>query len=67
MMITAVAWMPARLEELVEQIVLSRRITLSQRQRLQSVLLADPLSPADLVLLDRLLYGVRRGILQVVD
>ncbi|MBL1175856.1 MAG: hypothetical protein FWK01_12145 [Pantanalinema sp. GBBB05] len=66
-MITAVAWMPARLEELVEQIVLSRRITLSQRQRLQSVLLADPLSPADLVLLDRLLYGVRRGILQVVD
>lgn len=67
MMITSVVGIPARLEELVEQILLSRCITLTQRQRLQSVVLADPLSPADLVLLDRLLYGVRRGILQVVD
>ncbi|MGI0485927.1 hypothetical protein ACN4EK_10855 [Pantanalinema rosaneae CENA516] len=64
---TVTVWMPVVLEDLVEQILLSRRITLSHRRRLQSVLLAEPLSPADLVLLDRLLYGVRRGILQVVD
>jgi hypothetical protein len=67
MMITSTAWMPALLDDVVEQILLSRQITLSHRRRLQSVLLAEPLAPADLVLLDRLLYGVRRGILQVVD
>lgn len=66
-MMTSTAWIPTLLDDVAEQILLSRRITPSHRQRLMSVLLAEPLSPADLVLLDRLLYGVRRGILQVVD
>ncbi len=55
------------LEELVSEALISRRLTMGDRLKLMHAFLQDALSEADLVLVDRLLYGVRRGILHLTE
>lgn len=55
------------LEELVTRILISRRVTMSDRLQLMNIFLQEALDEAELVLIDRLIYGVRKGILQLAD
>ena len=64
MMITATS---ARLEELAERALLSRQLTYGDRYQLMLTLLADVISEADLILIDRMLYGIRKGLLSLAD
>jgi len=59
---------PVTIEELVAQIMLSRKITRGDQQHLMSALLSkDLLGDQDRILIDRVFYGVRHGLLRVVD
>ena len=53
--------------ELVFQVCRTGRINYNHRQLLRSFLLQDNLSEEDHTAIDRLLYAVRRGWLQVID
>lgn len=55
------------LEDLVEQILLTRHITMSDRKNLMCALLQETLTETDLVLIDRLFYGIRKGLLKLAD
>jgi hypothetical protein len=59
------------IESLIYQIIVSRRITQSDRQQLRSILssalLEGSLSEAEHILIDRLLYGIRHGLLKMGD
>lgn len=55
------------LEELVSEALISRQLTMSDRLKLMHIFLQEALSETDLVLIDRLIYGVRRGILRLTD
>lgn len=56
------------IEELVAQIMLSRKITRGDQQHLMSSLLSkDLLDEQERILIDRVFYGVRHGLLRVVD
>jgi hypothetical protein len=58
---------PANLEELVEHILVARRITRLQREHLMYVLLKGTLKDAELVLIDRILLSIRKGLLSILD
>ena len=59
---------PFRITELVEQILLSRTITRAERHHLTSVLSSQGLlNEDDTVKVKRVLYGIRHGLLQVVE
>lgn len=64
MVITAT---PARipLEDLIGQILLAGRITDANRYQLMLALIGGGLNEEDCILLDRLFYGVRRGLLKL--
>jgi len=51
------------IEELVDRILLARRVTLTDRHQLRLAILEAALSEAEHVLIDRVLYGVRKGLL----
>lgn len=53
--------------ELVFQVCRTGRINSNHRQLLRSFLLQDCLTEEDHTAIDRLLYAVRRGWLQVID
>jgi hypothetical protein len=55
------------LEDVVGQILLSGEITSHSRYQLMQTILAEGLSESECILLDRLLYGVRKGLLLLVD
>lgn len=55
------------LEELYGQIMFSNVMTLADRQQLKIVLLKECLSEDEMAIVDRLLYNVRRGWLQLVE
>lgn len=55
------------LEELYGQVMFSNVVTRADRQRLQAALLNECLSEDEQAIIDRLLYNVRRGWLQLVD
>lgn len=55
------------LENLVEQILLTRHITLSDRRDLMCAFLQNTMTEAELVLVDRLFYGLRKGLLELTD
>ena len=55
------------IEELVSQIMLSRRISRSDHQKLVSVASKYVLGEEEQALIDRIFYGVRHGLLQVVE
>lgn len=53
------------IEELIQDIFVCRRITDTDRSQLKNLLLTSSLSQQDHILLDRLLYGVRKGLVKV--
>jgi hypothetical protein len=56
------------LKDLVEQILFSRQITRSEESRLISTLSSQHLLDEEQqVMIQRVLYGLRHGLLQVVD
>ena len=57
-----------KVEDLVSQIVQSRKITRAFQHRLMSSLLSqDSLDEKDRILIDKVFDGVRKGFLKVVD
>lgn len=62
------SYMPqVALEELYGQIMFSNVMTLADRQQLKTVLLKECLSEDEMAIVDRLLYNVRRGWLQLAE
>ncbi len=57
----------ATIEALSGQIMVSGRMTLSDRYQIRSALLNGSLSEADQVIINRLLYGVRHGLVTIVN
>lgn len=56
------------IEELVAQILMHRRITYTDQQLLRFALLSDEaLNEQERTLIDRVFYGVRHGLLSLVD
>lgn len=58
---------PSTIETLSGQIMVSGRMTITDRYRIRAALLEDSISEADQVLINRLLYGIRHGLLRIVD
>ncbi len=54
-------------ENISGEILFSGKITRSHRHQLRSVLLTEFLSPGDHILIDRLFYGVRKGLVKIED
>lgn len=59
--------LPTALFDLFAQAANSGRITLADRYGMMAALLSSSLTEEEKSILDRLLYGVRRGHLQVVN
>lgn len=58
----------ASIEQIVTQILSTRRITRSVQQRfMQTALAQDQLSQADRALIDRVFEALRSGLVKVVD
>ena len=56
------------IEELVAQILMERRVTYTDQQILKWALLSrEELDEQDRTLIDRVFYGVRHGLLKVVE
>lgn len=55
------------LEELYGQVMFSNVVTRADRQQLRAALLKDCLSEDEQAIIDRVLYNVRRGWLQLTD
>jgi hypothetical protein len=56
------------IEELVAQILMERRVTYTDQQLLKWALLSrEELDEQDRTLIDRVFYGVRHGLLRVVE
>lgn len=56
------------IEELVAQILMERRVTYTDQQILKWALLSrEELDEQDRTLIDRVFYGVRHGLLRVVE
>jgi hypothetical protein len=55
------------LEELYGQVMFSNSLTHADRHHLKNLLLRESLSNSEMAIIDRLLYNVRRGWLQVTD
>ncbi|XWK88601.1 MAG: hypothetical protein U7127_00610 [Phormidium sp.] len=58
---------PTALYDLFAEAISSGRITLADRYGIKAAILEGCLSEEELTILDRLLYGVRRGRLQMVN
>lgn len=67
MMVASVLAPNLTIEQLVERVILSRRLTRTDRCQLMLNLLTASLSQEELVLVDRILYGVRKGLLRIVE
>ncbi|MFB2897194.1 hypothetical protein ACE1CI_30125 [Aerosakkonemataceae cyanobacterium BLCC-F50] len=59
--------LPCALSDLFADVTSSGRITLADRYGLKAAILQGCLSEEEQSILDRLLYGVRRGRLQMVN
>ena len=59
--------LPTALSDLFAQVTSSGNITLADRYGLKAAILANSLSEEEQTIVDRLLYGVRRGRLQMVN
>ena len=58
----------ASIEELVTKILVERRLTYTEQQILMRALLSqESLDEQERTLIDRVFYGVRHGLLQVVE
>lgn len=56
------------LEETITRVISSRQITAMDKQQLKDAFLGhETLAEDEITLIDRILYGVRHGILEIVD
>jgi hypothetical protein len=56
------------LEQTITRVMSSRQITLTDKQQLKDAFLGhENLAEDEITLIDRILYGVRSGILEVAD
>lgn len=60
-------WYPISIETLCGQIMVSGRITVTDRYQIRTAILEDALSEPEQILINRLLYGIRHGLLRVID
>lgn len=56
----------SNIESVVEQILVTRQISDVHQQQLQLILSYDSVSNQEKTLIERVFYGVRHGLLQVV-
>ncbi len=54
-------------QDLSGEILFSRKISRQEEYRLRTALLQQSLSEDDRILIDRVFYGIRKGLLKVVD
>jgi hypothetical protein len=54
------------LEELFSKVLLSGLMTKSDRRRIQAALLENAVTEENLMIINRLVYGVRRGFVKLV-
>ena len=59
--------LPTALSDLFAEVTSTGHITLADRYGLKAAILENGLSEEEQTMLDRLLYSVRRGRLQIVD
>ncbi len=52
-------------QELIEEVLVKRQIDKTAQYQLRSILLQETFSDDDRTMIDRILYGVRRGIVQL--
>lgn len=57
---------PTTIESLVEQIMITRQISSIHYEQIQLILLYDTVSDQEKTLLDRVLYGIRHGLVKQV-
>lgn len=60
-------WHSIPIEALCGQIMVAGKITVSDRYQIRSALLNDTLSEPEQILINRLLYGIRHGLLRIID
>lgn len=63
----AICLLPTALPELFAQSSSTGRLTLADRYGIMATILSTHSTQEDLHLIDRLLYGLRRGRIEVVD
>lgn len=67
-MLAQVSVSPLTIEELVAQILMYRKITRADLQVLKRALLvAETLNEQERILIERVFYGVRHGLLRVIE
>jgi hypothetical protein len=66
-MLALASQLQTNIEPLVYEILVSGIITHTERQILKTVLLEKSLSEAEHTVIDRLLYGVKHGLLRTAD
>ncbi|HBE21238.1 MAG TPA: hypothetical protein DEG17_06995 [Cyanobacteria bacterium UBA11149] len=67
-MSTEIQELPANIEEMVAKILVNRQITKTEQLRLKFALLyQDGLHQQDRSLIDRVFYGIRHGLLKVIE
>lgn len=59
--------LPTALSELFVQVMTTRKITLADRYGIQAALCDETLSEEEVHVINRLLYALRKGQIQVVD
>ncbi len=57
---------PTTIESLVEQILITRQISSIHYEQIQLILLYDAVSDQEKTLIDRVLYGIRHGLVRQV-
>jgi hypothetical protein len=57
---------PTTIESLVEQILITRQISSIHQEQIQLILLYDVVSDQEKTLIDRVLYGIRHGLVKQV-
>lgn len=60
-------WHSATIEALSGQIMVSGRMTVTDRYQIRSALLNGSLNEADQIIINRILYGVRHGLVKVME
>lgn len=60
-------WHSVPIESLCGQIMVAGKISISDRYQIRSALLNDTLSEPEQILINRLLYGIRHGLLRIID
>lgn len=66
-MLAVASQLQTNIEPLVYEILAAGIITHCERQILKTVLLEKSLSEAEHIVIDRLLYGIKRGLLRTAD